>query len=211
MRKFEHLEGKAAGLPWDNIDTDQILPKQFLKVIERTGLASALFFDARYDSEGKPDPEFILNRPETSGVAILIVGENFGCGSSREHAVWALAEFGIRCIIGPSFAEIFATNCTNNGVLLVKLPARQVAALQQEAKLGSGLFAVNLPSQRVTAPSGKVFKFEIDTRLKRKLLTGADMIAETLAYQRDITAYEERRSTRTLKRRLHPGAQGRAE
>jgi 3-isopropylmalate/(R)-2-methylmalate dehydratase small subunit len=145
MQPFTRLDGKAAPLPIANVDTDQIIPKQFLKTVEREGLAKGLFYDLRFDEQGRPKPGFTLNRPEYAGAQVLIAGDNFGCGSSREHAPWALMDFGIRCVIAPSFADIFHGNCLNNGLLTVALPPEQVDELMDEArgeKLLKGLDAI---------------------------------------------------------------------
>jgi len=193
MTPFTRLDARAAPLLEANIDTDQIIPKQFLKTVEREGLGRGLFFEWRFDEQGHEKPEFVLNKPEYKNAGILIAGENFGCGSSREHAPWALIDFGIRCVIGSSFADIFTGNCANNGLLLVRLPEPQVQALQSEAKGGNHIFTVDLEQQTVTAPSGASYRFEIDPNLKNKLLKGLDAIGETLQHEGDITTFEERR------------------
>jgi len=193
MTPFTRLDARAAPLLEANIDTDQIIPKQFLKTVEREGLGRGLFFEWRFDEQGHEKPEFVLNKPEYKNAGILIAGENFGCGSSREHAPWALIDFGIRCVIGSSFADIFTGNCANNGLLLVRLPEAQVQALQSEAKGGNHIFTVDLEQQTVTAPSGASYRFEIDPNLKNKLLKGLDAIGETLQHEGDITTFEERR------------------
>ena len=148
MTPFTRLDARAAPFLEANIDTDQIIPKQFLKTVEREGLGRGLFFEWRFDEQGHEKPEFVLNKPEYKNAGILIAGENFGCGSSREHAPWALIDFGIRCVIGSSFADIFTGNCANNGLLLVQLPEAQVQALQSEAKGGNHIFTVDLNSRR---------------------------------------------------------------
>ncbi len=193
MTPFTRLDARAAPFLEANIDTDQIIPKQFLKTVEREGLGRGLFFEWRFDEQGHEKPEFVLNKPEYKNAGILIAGENFGCGSSREHAPWALIDFGIRCVIGSSFADIFTGNCANNGLLLVLLPEAQVQALQSEAKGGNHIFTVDLEQQTVTAPSGASYRFEIDPNLKNKLLKGLDAIGETLQHEGDITTFEERR------------------
>jgi 3-isopropylmalate/(R)-2-methylmalate dehydratase small subunit len=190
MQPFTRLDGKAAPLPIANIDTDQIIPKQFLKTVEREGLAKGLFYDLRFDDQGKPKPGFTLNRPEYAGAQVLIAGDNFGCGSSREHAPWALMDFGIRCVIAPSFADIFHGNCLNNGLLTVALPPEQVDELMDEARGGNHVFSVDLESQTVTAPSGKSFHFDIEPASKEKLLKGLDAIGETLMHAADIDVFE---------------------
>jgi 3-isopropylmalate dehydratase small subunit len=192
MNRVETIIGPAAPMPGANIDTDQILPKQFLRTISREGLARALFFDWRFDESGGEISDFILNEPAYRNAAILLAGENFACGSSREHAVWSLMDFGIRCVIAPSFAEIFAGNSLNNGLLLVTLPKADVEALQVEA-VGEGAdFRVDLPAQTVTAPSGRIFAFEIDPGAKAKLIAGLDAIGETMIHDPAIRAFEAR-------------------
>ena len=193
MTPFTRLDARAAPFLEANIDTDQIIPKQFLKTVERDGLGKGLFFEWRFDEQGHEKPEFVLNKPEYKNAGFLIAGENFGCGSSREHAPWALIDFGIRCVIGSSFADIFTGNCANNGLLLVTLPEAEVQALQGEAKGGNHIFTVDLEQQTVTAPSGAAYRFEIDPNLKNKLLKGLDAIGETLQHEGEITSFEQRR------------------
>jgi 3-isopropylmalate dehydratase small subunit len=194
MQPFTELHAKAAPLDVANLDTDQIIPKQFLKTVEREGMSKGLFYDLRFDADGKPKPGFVLNDPRYAGAGVLIAGDNFGCGSSREHAAWALLDYGVRCVIAPSFADIFYGNCFQNGLLPVALPEADVKALMEEAKGGNHVFSVDLASQTVTAPSGKAFRFEIDPSRKEKLLKGLDSIGETLAHAPDIDAYEQRRA-----------------
>src|SRR5271156_4607302 len=170
MTPFTHLDGRAAPLAIANLDTDQIIPKQFLKTIEREGRGKGLFFDLRFDNDAEPRPEFVLNQPAYTGASVLIAGDNFGCGSSREHAPWALLDFGLRCVIAASFADIFYNNCFNNGLLPVTLPADQGHARMAEAKGGNHMFPVDLEGQTVTSPSGRRFSFEIDAGRKEKLL-----------------------------------------
>jgi 3-isopropylmalate dehydratase small subunit len=193
MQPFTHLDGRAAPLPIANLDTDQIIPKQFLKTVDREGLGKGLFYDLRFDGEGREKPDFVLNQPAYAGAKVLIAGDNFGCGSSREHAPWALLDFGLRCVIAPSFADIFYNNCFENGLLPITLPEDQVRALMDEAKGGNHLFTVDLDSQSVVAPSGRRFAFEIDPGRKEKLLKGLDAIGETLQHAADIDAFEARR------------------
>jgi 3-isopropylmalate/(R)-2-methylmalate dehydratase small subunit len=193
MRPFTRLDGRAAALHIANLDTDQIIPKQFLKTVEREGLGKGLLYDLRFDRDGRPDPDFVLNQPAFAGTKVLIAGENFGCGSSREHAPWALLDFGISCVIAPSFADIFYENCFQNGVLPVVLPEDAVHHLMGEAKGGNHVFSVDLEAQTVTAPSGQVFGFEIDPARKEKMLKGLDAIGETLEHAGDIGLFEERR------------------
>ncbi len=194
MQPFTRLDAKAAPLDIANLDTDQIIPKQFLKTVEREGLAKGLFYDLRFDEAGRPKPGFVLNDPKYAGAGVLIAGDNFGCGSSREHAAWALLDYGVRCVIAPSFADIFHSNCLQNGVLTVALPEDQVRALMGEAKGGNHVFSVDLAAQTVTAPSGQVFRFEIDPGQKEKLLQGLDAIGETLQAAKDIDVYEMRQA-----------------
>jgi 3-isopropylmalate dehydratase/3-isopropylmalate/(R)-2-methylmalate dehydratase small subunit len=190
MQAFTCLDAKVAPLPVANIDTDQIIPKQFLKTVEREGLAKGLFYDLRFDGEGKAKPDFVLNRPEFKGAGVLVAGDNFGCGSSREHAPWALMDFGIRCVVSTSFADIFYNNCFQNGLLPVVLKADEVQALMDEAKGGNHLVTVDLETQTVVSPSGKTFTFEIDPQRKEKMLKGLDAIGETLIAAADIDLYE---------------------
>lgn len=190
MQPFVTLTGVAAPLPQANLDTDQIIPKQFLKTVERAGLGKGLFYDLRFDGEGRPRQDFVLNQPQYAGAAVLVTGENFGCGSSREHAPWALLDFGVRCVIAPSFADIFYDNCFNNGLLPLTLPTEAVTQLMDEARGGNHRVTVDLPSQTVTSPTGAVFRFDIDPGRKRKLLEGLDAIGETLRREPDIAAFE---------------------
>jgi 3-isopropylmalate/(R)-2-methylmalate dehydratase small subunit len=193
MEPFNRLEGRAAPLGLANIDTDQIIPARFLKTVERKGLSKGLFYALRFTPEGVERPEFVLNQPRFRGANILVAGDNFGCGSSREHAPWALMDYGIRCVIAPSFADIFFNNSTNNGLLLITLPEAEIETLMEEARGGNHVFAVDLQAQTVTTPGGTVHRFDIDPQRKDKLLKGLDPIGETLQHDRDIGAYEERR------------------
>jgi 3-isopropylmalate/(R)-2-methylmalate dehydratase small subunit len=194
MQAFTRLDGRAAPLSLANIDTDQIIPKQFLKTVEREGLAKGLFYDFRFDGEGNEIADFVLNRPEYKGSSVLIAGDNFGCGSSREHAPWALMDFGIMCVISTSFADIFNNNCFNNGLLPVVLKPEEVAQLMDEAKGGNHMVSVDLATQTVVSPSGKSFRFEIDPVRKDKMLKGLDFIGETLMHGADIDVYESKRA-----------------
>lgn len=194
MKAFTRLDGLAAPLGLANIDTDQIIPKQFLKTVDREGLAKGLFYDFRFDEQGAPKDGFVLNDPAYRNAQILIAGDNFGCGSSREHAPWALQDFGINCVIAPSFADIFHGNCFNNGLLPVVLKPDEVEALLDEARGGNHVFSVDLEQQTVTAPSGKVFRFDIDPGRKEKMLKGLDAIGETLQHAGDIDVYEMKRA-----------------
>lgn len=190
MKPFTRLVAKAAPLPRANIDTDQILPKQFLKTVEREGLARGLFHDFRFDERGRLRPDFVLNQPGYEGAGILITGDNFGCGSSREHAPWALIDFGLRCVISTSFAEIFYNNCFQNGLLPVVLAADEVQILTREVVASDHRVTVDLEAQTVTSPSGRIMHFDIDAARKRKMLQGLDAIDETLVLAADIDAYE---------------------
>jgi len=195
MQKFSVLKGVAAPLPLTNVDTDMIMPKQFLKTIKRTGLGKAVFFDMRYDESGAERPEFVLNKEPYRHAAILIAGANFGCGSSREHAPWGLEDFGVRCVIAPSFADIFYNNCFKNGMLCVALPQAEVDALMAKASKGNtagAQFIVDLVSQTVTAPDGAVTSFEVDSTRKHNLIEGLDDIGLTLKQDDKIAAFEAR-------------------
>lgn len=193
MDRFTTLTGVAAPLPMVNVDTDMIIPKQFLKTIERTGLGANLFDEMRFDREGNELPEFVLNRPAYRDAEILVAGENFGCGSSREHAPWALLDFGIRCVIAPSFADIFFNNCFKNGILPVALPQDAVDALMEDAGKGSNArMTVDLETQTVTASNGDTYSFDVDPFSKRCLLEGLDDIGLTMERASDIDAFEEK-------------------
>ena len=194
MEPFTRLDAKSAPLPLANIDTDQIIPKQFLKTVERAGLAKGLFYDLRFDEQGTEKPDFVLNRPEYKGAGVLVTGDNFGCGSSREHAPWALMDFGIKAVISTSFADIFYNNCFQNGLLPVVLEAGEVAQLMDEARGGNHVVSIDLETQAVTSPSGKVFTFEIDPQRKQKMLLGLDAIGETLGKTASIDSYETKRA-----------------
>jgi 3-isopropylmalate dehydratase small subunit len=197
MQPFTKVEGRAAPLPIANLDTDQLIPKQFLKTVERKGLAKGLFYDFRFDFDGKPKDDFVLNQPAYAGTSILVCGENFGCGSSREHAPWALLDFGIRVVIASAFGDIFYNNCFENGLLPVVLPDHEVHELMGEARGGNHMFGVDLESQTVTAPSGKVFRFDIHPGRKEKLLKGLDSIGETLRHTPEIDSFEARKARAT--------------
>jgi 3-isopropylmalate/(R)-2-methylmalate dehydratase small subunit len=197
MKAFIRLDGRAAPLQLANVDTDQIIPAQFLKTVEREGLSKGLFYAFRFDEQGGVKSDFVLNRPEYKGASILIAGDNFGCGSSREHAPWALMDFGIDCVISTSFADIFKNNCLNNGLLPVILKPEEVEALMDEAKGGNHVFTVDLESQTVTAPSGARFHFDIDPDRKAKLMKGLDAIGETLQHAGEIDVYESKRALST--------------
>ncbi len=194
MQPFTEITARAVPLDVANLDTDQIIPKQFLKTIGRDGLGAGLLYDLRFDDQGKPRADCPLNEPRFAGAGVLIGGDNFGCGSSREHAAWALLDFGIRCVIAPSFADIFLANCIQNGLLPVALPHDAVKALMGEALGGNHVFTVGLESQTVTAPSGARHHFDIDPKQKEKLLKGLDAIGETLAHKDDIDRFEQRQT-----------------
>ena len=194
MQAFTRLDAKIAPLPLANIDTDQIIPKQFLKTVEREGLGRGLFYDFRFDENGEEKSDFILNRPEYKGAGVLVAGDNFGCGSSREHAPWALMDFGISCVISTSFADIFYNNCFQNGLLPVVLAADEVQALMDEAKGGNHMVTVDLEQQKVVSPSGKTFSFQIDPSRKAKMLNGLDAIGETLQAAPSIDVFEGKRA-----------------
>jgi 3-isopropylmalate/(R)-2-methylmalate dehydratase small subunit len=193
MKPFTQLTGTAAPLPIANIDTDQIIPKQFLKTVSREGLAKGLFYDLKTKGDGSPDPDFVLNKPAYARASILIAKENFGCGSSREHAPWALLDQGLTCVIAPSFADIFYNNCFKNGLLPVVLPRDVVDQLLDQAGGPNHIFTVDLAAQTVIAPDGKVHRFDIDQGRKASLLAGLDDIGESLQRAAAIKAFEEKR------------------
>jgi len=197
MEKFTHLTGIAAPLPLINVDTDKIIPKQFLKTIKRTGLGVHLFDEMRYYDDGREKPDFVLNREPYRKAEILVTGENFGCGSSREHAPWALLDFGIRCVIAPSFADIFHNNCFKNGILPIALPQETIDILLEDAALGANArLSVDLERQVVIRPSGEEIPFEVDAFRKHCLLNGLDDIGLTLKRDDAIGGFEqERRGT----------------
>jgi 3-isopropylmalate/(R)-2-methylmalate dehydratase small subunit len=196
MEKFTKLSGIAAPLPLINVDTDMIIPKQFLKTIKRSGLGVNLFDEMRYDDEGREIPDFVLNKPQYREAEILVAGDNFGCGSSREHAPWAIKDFGIRCVIAPSFADIFFNNCFKNGILPITLPQEQVDVLMKDAEKGSNArIEVDLEAQTITTSDGEVFPFEVDAFKKHCLLEGLDDIGLTMEKVSAIDSYEERLSS----------------
>jgi 3-isopropylmalate dehydratase/3-isopropylmalate/(R)-2-methylmalate dehydratase small subunit len=197
MQPFAKVQGRAAPLPIANLDTDQLIPKQFLKTVERKGLAKGLFYDFRFDFDGRPKPDFVLNQPAYQGTNILVCGENFGCGSSREHAPWALLDYGIRVVIASAFGDIFYNNCFENGLLPVVLTDEQVHELMGEARGGNHMFGVDLEAQTVTSPSGKVFHFDIHPGRKEKLLKGLDSIGETLRHAGEIDTFEAAKARAT--------------
>jgi 3-isopropylmalate/(R)-2-methylmalate dehydratase small subunit len=192
MEKFTSLTSVAAPLPMINIDTDMIIPKQFLKTIKRTGLGKSLFFEMRYDEAGKENPDFVLNKPAYRKASILVAGENFGCGSSREHAPWALLDFGIRCVISTSFADIFYNNCFKNGILPVVVSPEDLAKLMDDAERGANAtLTVDLENQEIRGPDGGVVHFNIDAFQKKCLLEGLDDIGLTQKKADKIKRHEE--------------------
>ena len=206
MKPFTRLDGLVAPLDRANVDTDAIIPKQFLKSIKRTGFGPNAFDEWRYLDRGEPgqshhdrplNPDFVLNQPRYQGASVLLARENFGCGSSREHAPWALEDYGFRAIIAPSYADIFYNNCFKNGLLPIVLPAEMVDRLFREAFAHEGYaLTVDLAAQAVTTPTGEVLHFEVDAERKHRLLNGLDDIGLTLQYTDKIRAYEARRKER---------------
>ncbi len=196
MQKFTKLTAIAAPLPMRNVDTDMIIPKQFLKTIQRTGLGKSLFFEMRYDQDGKELPDFVLNKPAYRKAEILVAGENFGCGSSREHAPWALLDFGFRCVIAPDFADIFFNNCFKNGILPIKLPQSEVDKLLDDASRGqNATITVDLENQEIRGPDGGVIKFDVDPFRKHCLLNGLDDIGLTLHKETAISKFESEQAS----------------
>ncbi|MBZ0148031.1 MAG: 3-isopropylmalate dehydratase small subunit [Pseudorhodoplanes sp.] len=191
MQSFVTLTGVAAPLPLDNIDTGMICPSAFMKVVSRDGLGQYLFHDMRHDGAGKPHAGFVLNKPAYAAASILITGTNFGCGSSREHAVWAIREFGIRCIIAESFADIFATNASRNGMLLITLPRNEIDSLVADAEKGSNArLTIDLATQLITRPDGTIMEFEIDAFRKHCLLNGVSHTDLLDQRKSTITSFE---------------------
>ena len=202
MKAFTSLTGTAApllekGKPMANVDTDMIIPKQFLKTTTRTGLSIGLFHELKTNTDGTPNPEFVLNKPVYKNASILIAGENFGCGSSREHAPWALLDQGIFCVIAPSFADIFHNNCFKNGILPIALPVDVVEELSSQAGGANHKFSVDLAAQTVTTPDGKTHAFDIDPGRKANLLQGLDEIGQSLKASDAIDAHENKRRLTT--------------
>jgi len=196
MQPFTTLTGIAAPMPLVNIDTDMIIPKQFLKTIARTGLGKNLFDEMRYTLDGAEIPEFVLNQPAYRNTEILVAGDNFGCGSSREHAPWALLDFGIRCVIATSFADIFYNNCFKNGILPIVMPAEVVDILMADARRGANARqTVDLAAQTVHTSDGQVFAFDVDSHRKHCLLNGLDDIGLTLEKAASIDSYEAKLQT----------------
>jgi len=194
MEPFTTHTGLVIPLDQTNVNTDEIIPARFLKSIKRTGFGNALFANWRFQSDGSPNPDFVLNLPRYQGASILLAGDNFGCGSSREHAPWAIREYGFRCIVAPSFANIFYNNCFNNGILPITFEEATVRELIAETESTEGYtLSVDLATQAVTTPDGRVLNFEIDQFRKQALLKGLDNIGWTLSHADEIAAYEARR------------------
>lgn len=191
MDKFQKISGVAAPMPLVNIDTDMIIPKVFLKTIKRSGLGVNLFDEMRYDRQGNEIPDFVLNKPQYRGAEILVAGDNFGCGSSREHAPWAIADFGIKCVISTSFADIFFNNCFKNGILPIVLPQEEVDLLMKDAEKGENArVTVDLEAQEITTSDGTAIKFDVDPFKKHCLLEGLDDIGLTMEKGAAIDAFE---------------------
>jgi 3-isopropylmalate/(R)-2-methylmalate dehydratase small subunit len=198
MEPFNKLEGVAAPLNMINVDTDMIIPKQYLKTIHRTGLGKALFDEMRFNQDGSEKPDFVLNKPAYRQAKILVAGDNFGCGSSREHAPWALLDFGIRCVIAPSFADIFYNNMFKNGMLPIALPQEDVDKLMDDAGRGANaIISIDLEKQEIRGPDGGMVKFDIDPFRKQVLMNGWDDIALTLRAEDKITSFETSQHTQT--------------
>jgi 3-isopropylmalate/(R)-2-methylmalate dehydratase small subunit len=196
MEKFTKLEGVAAPLKIINVDTDMIIPKQYLKTIKRTGLGKGLFSEQRYKDDGSENPDFVLNKPAYRGTKILVAGDNFGCGSSREHAPWALADFGIRCVISTSFGDIFYNNCFKNGLLPIRVSHEELEKLFDDAERGANAtLTVDLEKQEIRGPDGGVIKFEIDPFRKHCLYNGLDDIGLTMEKGKAIDTFEVREKT----------------
>ncbi|MCX5494608.1 3-isopropylmalate dehydratase small subunit [Kaistia dalseonensis] len=196
MEKFTTLTGVAAPLPFINIDTDMIIPKDYLKTIKRTGLGKGLFAEMRYNDDGSENADFVLNKPAYRHASIIVAGDNFGCGSSREHAPWALLDYGIRCVISTSFADIFYNNCFNNGILPIRVSKEDLDKLFDDADRGSNsTLTVDLASQEIHGPDGGIVHFEIDPAKKEKLLNGLDEIGLTLVKAPSIATFEETLAT----------------
>lgn len=190
MEPFIKISTIAAPIALSNIDTDQIIPKQFLTTIERKGLANGLFYDFRFDENGKIKEDFILNQEKYKNAQIIIAGPNFGCGSSREHAPWALLDFGIRAIISSSYADIFYNNCFKNGILPIKLSQNIVESLMAQANGHNCRFEIDLEAQTIGAPNGEIYNFDIEPSMKRALLLGLDDIADSLTHDSEINNYK---------------------
>ena len=194
MEPFIRMTGLVMPLDRTNVNTDEITPARYLKTIRRTGFAPALFANWRYNDDGTPNPDFVLNYPRYEGATIMLAGDNFGCGSSREHAPWSIGEYGFLCLIAPSFADIFYNNCFNNSILPVTLDEKIVEELMHDAEAHEGYtLSVDLEAQTVTTPDNRVYHFDIDTFKKEALLKGLDNIGWTLSHNDDIAEYEQRR------------------
>jgi 3-isopropylmalate/(R)-2-methylmalate dehydratase small subunit len=199
MDKFTTLTGVAAPLPITNVDTDMIIPKQYLKTIARTGLGKGLFSEMRFNDDGSENPDFVLNKPAYRKAQIIVAEDNFGCGSSREHAPWALLDYGIRCVISTSFADIFYNNCFQNGVLPAKVSAEDLKKLMDDASRGANAtLTVDLVAQEIRGPDGGVVKFEIDEFRKHCMLNGLDSIGLTMVKEPKIRAFEEKLAARAF-------------
>ncbi|GGE30144.1 3-isopropylmalate dehydratase small subunit [Agaricicola taiwanensis] len=197
MQPFTKLTGVAAPMPIVNVDTDMIIPKQYLKTIKRTGLGTGLFSEMRYNEDGSENPDFVLNKPAYRNATIIVADDNFGCGSSREHAPWALLDFGIRCVISTSFADIFYNNCFKNGILPIKVSPEELEKLMDDAERGSNAtLSVDLEAQEIRGPDGGVIHFEIDSFRKHCLLHGLDDIGLTLEKSGKIESFEAKLAER---------------
>ncbi len=195
MEKFTKLTGVAAPLPIDNVDTDMIIPKQYLKTIKRTGLGKGLFAEMRYRDDGSENPDFVLNKPAYRKASILVAGDNFGCGSSREHAPWALLDFGVRCVISTDFADIFYNNCFQNGILPIKVSPEDLEKLMDDAERGANAtLTVDLEEQEIRGPDGGVVKFDLDPFRKHRLVNGLDDIGLTLVEAPAIEGHERKKA-----------------
>jgi 3-isopropylmalate/(R)-2-methylmalate dehydratase small subunit len=195
MEKFSTHTGVAAPLPIDNVDTDMIIPKQFLKTIKRTGLGKGLFSEMRYLDDGSENPDFVLNKPAYRKASIIVAGDNFGCGSSREHAPWALLDFGVRCVISTDFADIFYNNCFKNGILPIRVSPEDLVKLMDDAERGANAtLSIDLEKQEIRGPDGGMIAFEIDPFRKQCLLEGLDDIGLTLVETSAIAAHEEKKA-----------------
>ena len=196
MERFTTLTGIAAPMPLVNIDTDMIIPKQFLKTIKRSGLGANLFDEMRFNDDGSEKPDFVLNKPAYRNAEIIVAGDNFGCGSSREHAPWALLDFGVRCVIAPSFADIFYNNCFKNGILPIALPQEEVDKLMEDAERGANAtLTIDLEAQVIKGPDGGEIAFDVDPHRKHCLLNGLDDIGLTMEKAPSIDAFESARAT----------------
>ena len=194
MENFTTPTGVAAPMDMINIDTDMVIPKQYLTTIERTGLGRGLFHEMRYNADGSDNPDFVLNKPAYKNASILVTGENFGCGSSREHAPWALLDFGFKCVIAPSFADIFYNNCFKNGILPIRLPQEDVDKLMDDADRGANAtISIDLEAQTITGPDGGEITFEVEEFKKHCLMNGLDDVGLTMEHEGKITSFEDDR------------------